>query len=67
MADAAPDGKVKHLRSDNGIEFVSEEYQSLLSDNAIKHERSAAYSPPSKWELAQRGIGARYLKWSNAC
>jgi len=36
---------VKRLRSDNGTEFISEEYQSLLRDNAIKHERSAPYSP----------------------
>ncbi|KAL6461003.1 hypothetical protein MHYP_G00309690 [Metynnis hypsauchen] len=45
LADTAPYGKVKRLRSDNGTEFVSEEYQSLLRDNAIKHERSAPYSP----------------------
>lgn len=45
LADTAPYGKVKRLRSDNGTEFISEEYQSLLRDNAIKHERSAPYSP----------------------
>lgn len=45
LADAALYGKVKRLRSDNETEFVSEEYQSLLRDNAIKHERSAPYSP----------------------
>lgn len=45
LADIAPYGKVKRLRSDNGTEFVSEEYQTLLAQNAIKHERSAPYSP----------------------
>uniref|UniRef100_A0A1A8PPT4 Retrovirus-related Pol poly from transposon TNT 1-94 n=1 Tax=Nothobranchius rachovii TaxID=451742 RepID=A0A1A8PPT4_9TELE len=45
LADMKPFGKVKRLRSDNGTEFMSEEYQTLLRENGIRHERSAPYSP----------------------
>lgn len=45
IADVAPYGKIKCIRSDNGTEFTSSEFQSLLSKNAIRHETSAPYSP----------------------
>ena len=45
LADCAPYGKVKTIRSDNGTEFTSEDFSSLLRKNNIKHERSAPYSP----------------------
>ena len=45
LADCAPYGKVKTTRSDNGTEFTSEDFSSLLRKNNIKHERSAPYSP----------------------
>ena len=45
MADVAPFGMVKCIRSDNGTEFVNKEFESLLVKNKIKHERSAPYSP----------------------
>ena len=45
LADSAPFGTVKRLRSDNGGEFVSGRFKALLSDNKIKHETSAPYFP----------------------
>ena len=45
LADCAPVGKVKRLRSDNGTEFMSQHFQSVLRENKIKHETSAPYSP----------------------
>ena len=45
LSDTAPFGKVKRIRSDNGTEFTSKNFKSLLRKNAIKHEMSALYSP----------------------
>ena len=45
LADCAPYGKVKTIRSDNGTEFTSEDFSSLLRKNNIKHERSVPYLP----------------------
>ena len=45
LADTAPFGKIKRLRSDNGGEFVSKEFKSLLRRNTIKRETSALHSP----------------------
>ena len=45
LADSSPYGKVTCLRSDNGSEFTSHAYKSLLVKNKIKHETSAPYSP----------------------
>ena len=45
LADSAPYGFVKRLRSDNGGEFVSNEFEDILVKNKIKHERSSPYSP----------------------
>ena len=45
LADTAPYGSVKRLRSDNEGEYISEEFKSLLLKNHIKHETSASYSP----------------------
>jgi transposase InsO family protein len=45
LADSAPYGSVKCLRSDNGGEFISGKFKTLLSENKIKHETSAPYSP----------------------
>lgn len=40
LADVAPYGSVKCLRSDNGTEFPNREFQSLLRKNKIRHETS---------------------------
>ena len=45
LADIAPFGKIKRIWSDNGTEFTSNQFQSLLHENLIKHETSAPYSP----------------------
>jgi transposase InsO family protein len=54
LADLAPYGKVKCLRSDNGTEFTSEPFQSLLLKHSIKHEKSAPYLPHQNG-TAERG------------
>jgi len=45
LADSAPYGNVKCIRSDNGTEFTSKAFKSLLGRNRIGHETSAPYSP----------------------
>ena len=45
LADSAPYGKIKRIRSDNGTEFTSNQFQSILRKNAINHETSVPYSP----------------------
>ena len=45
LADSSRFGKVKCLRSDNGGEFTSSDFQEILLQNSISHERSAPYSP----------------------
>jgi len=45
LADIAPYGTVKCLRTDNAGEFMSAEYEDLLVENKIKHQTSAHYSP----------------------
>ena len=45
LADAAPYGKVRRLRSENGGEFMNNRFKFLLRKRGIKHETSAPYSP----------------------
>ena len=45
LADSSPFGQVKCIRSDNGSEFTSNAFKTLLVKNKIKHETSAPYSP----------------------
>ena len=45
LSDTTPFGKIRRLRSDNGSEFTSKNFKSLLRKNAIKHAMSAPYSP----------------------
>ena len=45
LADIAPIGKVKCIRSDNGGEFISSKFKSILQENQIKHQTCALYSP----------------------
>ena len=44
LADAAPFGKVRRIRSDNGGEYLSEEFKSVLIKNQI-YQESWPYSP----------------------
>ena len=41
--------------SDNGPQFVSEEYEIFLKENGVRHIRSAAYHPASNGE-AERAV-----------
>ena len=45
LADTAPFGRVKRVRSDNGTEFTGQKFKSILRENKIRHETSAPYSP----------------------
>lgn len=45
IADVSIIGIMKILRSDNGGEFISGEFQQCLFDNNIKHQKSAPYTP----------------------
>ncbi len=45
LSDCAPFGKVKRIRSDNGAEFTSKEFQAIMIKHGIRHEKSAPYSP----------------------
>ena len=45
LADTAPIGKVKCIRSDNSGKFVGQKCKSFLRQNKIKHETCAPYSP----------------------
>ena len=45
LADVAPHGEVKRLRTDGGGEFMSKQYKELMVKNKIKHETSASHSP----------------------
>lgn len=56
LADSAPFGKVKCIRSDNGTEFTSEAFRSLMRKNQIRHDTSAPYSPH------QNGTAERYWR-----
>lgn len=54
LADTAPYGKNKCIRSDNGTEFMCKDFQTLFRKNSIKHETSAPYSPHQNG-TAERG------------
>ena len=45
IADSAPYGKMKRIRTDNGGEYVNEEFKDILLKNSVKFEPSAPYSP----------------------
>ena len=45
LADSAPYGNVKCIRSDNGGEYTSSDFESLLRRKQIRHDTSAPHSP----------------------
>ena len=54
LADVSPYGKVLTLRSDMGTEYTSNDFQTLMRKNKIRHETSAPYSPHQNG-TAERG------------
>ena len=65
IADTAPYGKIKCIRSDNGTEYTGGKFQALLSKNSIRHETSAPYSPHQNGTA--RETGELYLRWVDVC
>ena len=45
LADIAPYGQVKSVRSDVGGEFIAENFKSVLLENKIQQQLTAPYSP----------------------
>ena len=45
LAQIAPYGHPSIVRTDNGTEFTSKEFNNILIDKGIKHEYSAPYNP----------------------
>ena len=45
LTDIAPYGKLQRPISDNGTEYTSKEFKSLMINNDIKQEFSVPYSP----------------------
>ena len=43
--DIFPSGDIERIRSDNGGEYISNDFKALLLKNKIKHELSSPYSP----------------------
>ena len=55
IADSAPYGTMKRLRTDNGGEYVSEEFKLILVEHGIKFELTAPYCPHQNG-TAERGF-----------
>ena len=45
IGDVAPIGHIKEIHSDNGGEYISQAFETVLRDNGIKHTMTAPYSP----------------------
>ena len=70
LVDVSPFGKVKCLRSDltvkrvrsdNGSEFISKEFEALLVSHGICHESLLPIHPIRMKQ--QKGAGTHYLRW----
>ena len=48
--------KVKCIRSDNGGEFISSKFKSILRENQIKHQTCAPYSPHQNGTAERAGL-----------
>ena len=59
LADSAPYGVIKKMRSDGGGEFISNEVEEILVKNKIKIEGSAPYSPHQNG-TAERGFRTQF-------
>ena len=62
LADCSPYNQVKCIRSDNGSEFKSNTFQTLLRKRAIKQQTSSPYSPHQNGTLP-KGIDKPCSKW----
>ena len=51
LADIAPFGKVKRIRSDNGTEFISRKFKSLLRQNSLLNTKPVRHIPHTKMAL----------------
>jgi len=69
LADSAPFGKVKCLRSDNGslAHYTSQAYKLLLKKHCIRHDTSVPYSPHQNETAERRATGGPSLKWVGVC
>ena len=45
LADSAPYGKVKKIRTDNGGEYLAQQFEAITIENQIKLEHSSPHSP----------------------
>ena len=45
IADTAPFGKILHLHTDNGGEYISAQFKQVLRERGIKHTTTAPYTP----------------------
>ena len=65
IADAAPYGKMTRIRTDNGGEYVSDEFKEFLIEKAIKREPTA---PAAHIKTEPRNeLTERSMKWQDAC
>jgi transposase InsO family protein len=44
-------GLVEEIITDNGVQFVSSEFEDFLAAHSIKHSRSALYSPQTNADV----------------
>ena len=64
LADVAPYGTIKCMRSDGGSEFISKEFEFLLTKNGLRHDKSCRNSLHQNSQLSD--IGEPFLKWVDA-
>ena len=64
IADTAPHVRIKSLRSDNGSEFKSNDFQRLLCDNSIGMKLLRLIHHTKMGQ--QKEIDEPYLKWLDA-
>ena len=66
IADVAPIGRIKEIHSNDGREYISKAFETVLRDNGIKHTMTAPCSPylNGKSERSWRSLMemARYLR-----
>ena len=61
IADISPYGNLKYVRTDQGTEFTSGTFESVLIKNKMNHQKPSPYSPHQNGTIERRG--AQFLKW----